>query len=160
MAEPPTEPFLLIHTQYIKDLSFESPGAPQVFATLAEAAPDLAVHVDLDHVRLQDRTYEVVLSLRAEATAGGGTAFLVELDYGGMVTVGSAVAEADIEPLLMIEAARHLFPFARSALAAVTREGGFPPLILNPIDFEQFYRRRKRAETKAEPGAGPAAAEA
>ena len=137
------EQFLVINTQYVKDLSFENPNAPAVYAALGKAAPEIKVNIDVRSQLLQERTHEVVLRLRVEATAAEQTAFLVELDYAGIVTLGESIEGADKEALLMIEAPRHLFPFARSILAEATRDGAFPPLVLNPIDFVQLYRRHK-----------------
>ncbi len=137
------EQFLVINTQYVKDLSFENPNAPEVYATLSKAAPEIKVNIDVRSQRLQERTHEVVLRLKVEAIAAKQTAFLVELDYAGIVTLGESVTGADREALLMIEVPRHLFPFARSILAEATRDGAFPPLALNPIDFVQLYRTHK-----------------
>ncbi len=137
------EQVLVINTQYVKDFSFENPNAPAVYAALSEATPEIKVNIDVRSERLQDRTHEVVLRLRVEATAAKKTAFLVELDYAGIVTLGESIAGADSEVLLMIEAPRYLFPFARSILAEATRDGAFPPLVINPIDFVQLYRMHK-----------------
>ena len=149
------EQVLVINTQYVKDFSFENPNAPAVYAALSEATPEIKVNIDVRSERLQDRTHEVVLRLRVEATAAKKTAFLVELDYAGIVTLGESVAGADSEVLLMIEAPRYLFPFARSILAEATRDGAFPPLVINPIDFVQLYRMHK--SRAAERGNGEAA---
>ena len=144
MAEsPPIQP-LIIHSQYIKDLSFENPNSPAVFATLGDRSPALEINLDVRPQHLRDRTYEILLALRVQAASEGATAFLVELDYAGVVSVAESVAAADMERLLMIEAPRYLFPFARNMLATVTRDGGFPPLVINPIDFEQFFERHKK----------------
>ncbi|MFQ5773809.1 MAG: protein-export chaperone SecB [Kiloniellaceae bacterium] len=154
MAETSGEQPLVINTQYIKDLSFENPNAPEVFAAFAETPPDVNVNIDVTSAHLGERTYEVVLSFRVGATTADQAAFLIELDYAGIATIADSVPEAELEPLLLSETPRHLFPFARSTLAAVTRDGGFPPLVVNPIDFEQFYLRHKKgtlrtAEAKA-----------
>ncbi|MFQ6018963.1 MAG: protein-export chaperone SecB [Kiloniellaceae bacterium] len=146
---------LVINTQYIKDLSFENPNAPKIYSALAERPPELNINIDVKSTPLHQRTFEVVLNMRIQATASEQTAFLVELDYAGMVTLAESVSAAEAEALLLIETPRHLFPFARSIVAAVTRDGGFPPLVVNPIDFEQFYRLHKKAR-----GQAPAAAEA
>ncbi|HEY5598025.1 MAG TPA: protein-export chaperone SecB [Kiloniellales bacterium] len=145
MAEGPPDQTLVIHTQYIKDLSFENPNAPGIFTNQNNQQPALNISLDVRSTKLSDRTFEVVLTLRAQATTAETTAFLAELDYAGVVSVAASVAEADVEPLLKVEAPRFLFPFARNMLAVVTREGGFPPLFVNPIDFESIHARRKQS---------------
>ena len=142
MAESPANQMLVIHTQYIKDLSFENPNAPAIFSEPNNQAPTLNISLDVRTAQLDARTYEVVLSLRAQASLPERSAFLAELEYAGVVSVPDAAAEADVEHLLKVEAPRHLFPFARNVLAFATREGGFPPLIVNPIDFAQVHARR------------------
>lgn len=136
---------LRIQAQYIKDLSFENPNAPKVYALLAESPPEVSVSIDVTAEHLEKRAYEVVLNLRVGANAAGKPAFLVELHYAALVLVHEAIGEADIDQLLHREAARFLFPFARSILADVTRDGGFPPLVVNPIDFDFLYRRKASA---------------
>ncbi len=140
---------LVIQTQYIKDLSFENPNAPEIFEVLNKQAPELNINLDVQSRLLGERTYEVVLRLRVQAKSQEKTAFLVELAYAGIVKVVDAVPEDQVHPLLMVEAPRYLFPFARSVLATATREGGFPPLLINPIDFEQFYAQRQKNASPA-----------
>ena len=151
MAESPANHMLVIHTQYIKDLSFENPNAPAIFSEQNSQAPTLNISLDVRSTRLSERTYEVVLSLRAEATLPEKSAFLTELEYAGVVSVAETVAEADVEHLLKVEAPRYLFPFARNVLAFATREGGFPPLIVNPIDFAQVHARRQSNAAQTAP---------
>ena len=149
MAETRSEPPLLIQAQYIKDLSFENPSAPDVYTAISNKPPDITVNIDVNPKPLNDRVYEVVLSFRITAMSGEQAAFLIELDYAGIVTVHTSVPDEEIEQLLLTEVPRYLFPFARSTLAEVTREGSFPPLVINPIDFEQFYHHRKTSSTAA-----------
>ncbi len=144
MAEIPLERPLIIHSQYIKDFSFENPNAPEIFSALNEQGPALNITLDVQPRLLSERTYEIVLLLRVQAKVQEKTTFLIELDYAGVVKVADAVPESEMEPLLMIEAPRYFFPFARNVLATITRDGGFPPLVINPIDFEQFYARHKK----------------
>ncbi len=143
MDQPPPEQALVIMAQYIKDFSFENPNAPHIFQALSQGAPDIKVDVDIVPAVLDQRVFEVVLALRVGATIGEKTAFLAELDYAGVVQIGKSVPEASLEPLLFSEAPRFLFPFARSLLAKVTGDASFPPLFINPIDFESFYRTNK-----------------
>jgi preprotein translocase subunit SecB len=151
MAEQENEqPPLVINMQYTKDLSFENPNAPMVYGEIAKSAPDLTIDIDVRPSKLQERTFEVVLNLQAKAMTGEKAAFLVELDYAGVVTIGEQVTKAeDIQFLIMVDAPRHLFPFARQILAEATRNGGFPPLVINPVDFVSLYKQRMAAFAEA-----------
>lgn len=130
---------LVIKAQYVKDLSFENPrGAANLQAVAGQPAIEVSVNVGAQHIAGQD--YEVTITISAEAKAGGERIFLVELTYGGVVGLGTVPLE-HMRPLLLIEGPRLLFPFARNIIADATREGGFPPLLLQPIDFVELYRR-------------------
>ncbi len=160
MNQTPPEQALVIMAQYIKDFSFENPNAPQIYQALSQGAPEIKVDVDVDPAVLDQRVFEVVLALRVSATVGEKTAFLVELDYAGIVQIGASVPEAALEPLLYSETPRFLYPFARGVLAKVTGDAAFPPLFVNPIDFEGFYRSNKvgaLATVMEMAGAAPAA---
>lgn len=158
MAEDAAQPQLTINTQYVKDHSFENPNAPGIYGSMRSGKPDINVSVEVTPTQLQESIYEVVLSLRAEAKMGDTPAFLVELDYAAVVSLGPDLTEQMREHLVMIEVPRHLFPFARAILADDTRDGGFPPLMMGPIDFAQLYLSRKQAPKGApEDGAEEAA---
>jgi len=151
---------LVVNAQYVKDLSFEVPGAPQIY-TVLRSAPQVAVNLDVQVKRLvEDQlVFEVTLLARVEATkpadmpatAGEGPiVFLAELSYAGIFTL-NGIPENQIEPVLMVEGPRLLFPFARNILADVTRDGGFPPVLLGPIDFlSLWHARRQQAAAAAE----------
>lgn len=151
-AERPTNLTFAINMQYVKDLSFENPRAPQVFASNAQA-PQVQVNVDVGARQVAENVYEITLVLNAEAKGGEDTVFVVELTYAGLFTV-PALPQEQLRPLLLIECPRLLFPFARAIVADATRDGGFPPLMINPIDFAALYRRQ--AEAAAAPAAGTA----
>ena len=129
-------------TQYLKDLSFESPGAPQSIRQDLPA-PEVEVSVDVNARRLGDDQYEVELACSATATRDGETAFVVETNYAGLFLIQNVPAE-QLEPLLLVEAPRLLFPFARQVVATATREGGFMPLMLEPLDFGAMYRMQRQ----------------
>lgn len=131
---------IAINNQYIKDFSFESPNAPQIFTQLS-AMPSLNVGVNVQTRALAENVYEVMLSLKLDAVAEGKKAFLAELAYGGVFTV-PAVTEESLKFILLVEAPRLLFPFARNIIANAVRDGGFPPLLINPIDFTALYQER------------------
>ncbi|MGH6949212.1 MAG: protein-export chaperone SecB [Kiloniellales bacterium] len=143
MAEPTSEAPLTINTQYVKDLSFENPGAPRIYVELSKRAPEISVNFEVRQRQVTESAYEVVLAFKIDARIGEQAAFLVELEYAGLVSIGKAVSDSQRETLLLVEAPRHLFPFARTILAEATRDGGFPPLMLSPIDFNALHAKRK-----------------
>ena len=153
-AQPQTSP-LMVNAQYIKDLSFEVPNAPEVFSTL-KAQPNVNINLDVQARRLQDGqdVFEVTLQIKAEAmeapAAANGSAgkpvFIAELAFCGVFTLTGIPAES-VEPILLVECPRLLFPYARNILADVTRDGGFPPVLLQPIDFVALWQSRRAQQT-------------
>jgi preprotein translocase subunit SecB len=135
-------PRLMIQSQYVKDLSFENPRAPASLLP-GQARPEIQIRVDVRAQQLEAERYEVSLQLHVEATAGGEVAFMIELTYGGVFGLLS-IPQESLQPLLLIECPRLLFPFARRVVADATRDGGFPPLLIDPIDFVTLYRRRQQ----------------
>jgi preprotein translocase subunit SecB len=160
-AQVPTAPPLMVNIQYVKDLSFEVPNAPAIYTTLRQA-PRADINLDVQARRLQDgqNVYEVVLEIRTEATeplaegetGPGKRVFLAELSYGGIFTL-TGVPDNAIEPILLVECPRILFPFARNILADVTRDGGFPPVLLQPIDFVALWQSRRAQAAASSNGA-------
>ncbi len=120
------------------------------------AQPEVEINVDVKARNLGPEVFEVVLTINATARAQGETVFLVELAYGSVVTVRNAPAET-LPALVLIETPRIVFPFARAVIANATRDGGFPPLMINPIDFAELLRRQQ-ADAPALGAAGPAIA--
>ena len=145
---------IAFHSHYIKDLSFENPNAPLIY-TPSETTPEVSVgfSVASSPVEGHDRHFEIVLSVNATAKRGDETMFVLELSYGGEVSVAPEMDEQNVNPVVMIEGPRFLFPFARAIIATISREGGFMPLNLQPIDFVRLYRinLQKRA-AKSESG--------
>jgi preprotein translocase subunit SecB len=123
--------------QYVKDLSFENPGAPMAMTV----RPAIDLGVDLQARRLDQDRYEVELKLRVAAKGEEKTLFLLELVYAGMLVVQN-VPEEFLQQMLLIEAPHMLFPFARRVVADTIRDGGMPPLMIEPIDFAALYRAR------------------
>jgi preprotein translocase subunit SecB len=144
----PTGVPLSVNLQYLKDLSFESPRAPQVFVSEGPQS-QVGVNVRVDGRGVGENTYEITLHLEVAATAGDAQVFLLEMDYAGIFTVPQLVPEV-LGPLLMIEAPRMLFPFARQIVSNTVAAGGFPPLLINPIDFADLYRRQLAAQVQAQ----------
>jgi preprotein translocase subunit SecB len=135
---------LILNAQYIKDLSFENPRAPQSLIQQT-SQPDVEIKVDVKAQNLGPEVFEVVLTINATARAQGEAVFLVELAYGSIVTVKNAPAEL-MPALVLVETPRIIFPFARAVIANATRDGGFPPLMINPIDFAELLRRQQADE--------------
>ncbi|MCW5698233.1 MAG: protein-export chaperone SecB [Rhodospirillales bacterium] len=138
---------LVINNQFIKDLSFEAPSVPEIFQKMQTVSPNINVNVNVQARQLVDDIYEVTLHTEAECKTGDSTAFLVELDYAGVFTVN--VPSEHLRPILLIECPRLLFPFARHIVANVTRDGGFPPVLLGPIDFVSMYQRQLQEQAEA-----------
>ncbi|MDP6952130.1 MAG: protein-export chaperone SecB [Alphaproteobacteria bacterium] len=147
------QPQLFIRAQYVKDLSFENPRAP---ASLREgAAPQVELSVSVNGRPMEGDDHEVELVLTATAKHDDEVAFVAELTYAGVFHLSGFTPE-QLRPLVMIECPRHLFPFARRVMADCTRDGGFPPLMLDPIDFLALYRRSQEAAAQAQEGGAPA----
>lgn len=145
------QPTLNVLAQYVKDLSFESPGAPNSLRG-RDKAPGIAISVNVNANPLSDEQFDVNLTLNAKASFDKEVLFNVELVYGGVFNI-SGFPQEHMLPILFIECPRLLFPFAREIVATAVRDGGFPPLMLDPVDFVGLYRQnleRQQAE------AGPA----
>lgn len=141
---------LTAHAQYIKDLSFESPNPIGAFTDESKAQPNISVSVQAKAANLGGRNFEVVLDLRINATREEKPLFLTELSYAGIVSLGEQVEESKAGELLMVEAPRLFFPFARNILSDVIRDGGFPPLMLAPVDFATLYEQQKTQATSSQ----------
>ena len=140
-------PPLVINGQYTKDLSFEAPNSPAVFAALQQEQPDVSINVDVKARPMQDKVFEVELHVTTECKAADSVAFIAELVYAGIFTVN--VPDEHKEMVLLVECPRLLFPFARAIVADVSRDGGFPPLMLSMVDFMAMYQRNKQEEAAA-----------
>ena len=137
-------PSLNVLAQYIKDLSFENPSAPRSLQA-RDKAPSININVNVNANPLSEAEFDVVLTLNAEAKEGDKTLFNVELSYGGVFRV-TGFPQEHMLPLLFIECPRLLVPFARQIVADATRNGGFPPLMIDPIDFAQMFTQRMAEE--------------
>ena len=145
---------IVVHAQYIKDLSFENPNAPDILID-PPSQPDVEIGVNVGARGLNNEQYEVMLSLSARATASEKSLFLAELTYAAIVSAPS-IERDDLNPLIMIEAPRLIFPFARAIISDMTRDGGFMPLSIQPIDFVAVYQNnleRQQAGNGADTGA-------
>ena len=141
-----TQASLNVLAQYVKDLSFESPGAPNSLRG-RDKAPGINISVNVNANPLSEKEFDVNLSLNAKASVEKDVLFNVELVYGGVFRI-EGFPQEHMLPVLFIECPRLLFPFARQIIAEATRNGGFPPLMLDPIDFAQMFQQ-KMAEDQA-----------
>lgn len=132
-------PQLVLNAQYLRDLSFENPGAPQGMIP-GKTSPEITVKMDVAVRIISMPTYEVNLKIHAKAKQQENVIFLVELSYAGLFTLHGIPTEKH-KDILLVEGPRLLFPFARSILATATRDGGYPPLMLNPVDFSEMLRQ-------------------
>ncbi|MGP1275353.1 MAG: protein-export chaperone SecB [Caulobacterales bacterium] len=143
-------PSVRILGQYVKDLSFENPGAPDTLRGNA-AQPNIDLGIDVRVRALDGETFEVELLLSAKAQRDNTTLFVCELSYAGLFQMRGMDEQAR-EAFLLVEAPRLTFPFARQIVATATQEGGFPPLMLEPVDFAGLYRQQ--LAQRAQGGAG------
>lgn len=139
-------PNFLVKGQYIKDLSFENPHAPQSLLTASK--PAIEVNVDLAAQKLQDNIYEMAMHITTRATSEGSVMFLADVKYAGIFQLIN-IPQEHIEPLLFVECPFVLFPYARRVISDITRDGGFPPLMLDPIDFHALYAQNRARKTAA-----------
>ena len=137
---PDQQPQLQVVAQYIKDFSFENPNAPRALAPTNEA-PQIAIQINVTASPLSQDEVEVVLALTGKAERAGSVMFSFELEFGGVFRVRN-VPQESLNPIVLIECPRLLFPFAREIVANAVRNGGFPPLLLDPVDFVALYRQK------------------
>jgi preprotein translocase subunit SecB len=148
--EPQVMPQIGVLAQYVKDLSFENPNAPRSMAPSGQQ-PTINIQVNVDAKPMAATDFEVTLRLEGKAEAQGMLLFSFELVFAGAFRVQNVPAES-LQPVVLIECPRLLFPFAREIVATAVRNGGFAPLLLDPIDFVSLYRQRLAA---AQPAAAP-----
>lgn len=147
------DPQLRILRQYVKDLSFENPHAVEREGW-GSKKPEIEINMEVKRKHIGERDYEVALKLVARATIGDDVVFLAEVLYGGLFQVENIPADK-LDAVISIEGPRQLFPFARRILADMVRDGGFPSLLLSPVDFSQLYRsaaKSRESGEKAQPG--------
>lgn len=139
-----TAPVMALRAQYVKDLSFENPRAPHALFNLTQQ-PAIEVGVNLAGQSLENGVNELAISITAKATVDGAPLFAVELVYAGLIELRNLPQE-EAEKALFIAGANLLFPFARRVIADVTRDGGFPPLQLEPMDFPTLYYAQRNPQ--------------
>jgi preprotein translocase subunit SecB len=140
-------PQIGVLAQYVKDFSFENPSAPRSLAPSTQQ-PNIAINIAVEAAPLGETNFEVTLRLEGKADSQGMLLFGFELLYAGVFRVLNVPADS-LQPTILIECPRLLFPFAREIIATATRNGGFPPLLLEPVDFAELYRQRMAAAQPA-----------
>jgi preprotein translocase subunit SecB len=139
---------ITILRQYIRDLSFENPAAPE--SLRLKDTPDMEIDIDVQARKIEDKDtpnlFEVVLQIRVVTTTTDMPVFLAELEYATLVTIGQEVPEDQHHPILFIEVPRFAYPFASQVITNTCQQGGFPPLFLKPIDFHSLYMDRHKSE--------------
>ncbi len=138
-----TTPSAGLISQYIKDMSFENPNAPAVYQN--NTPPAIDVQFNIGAVQVADEIHEVTLKIDVRAETEGQITFIVDLSYAGLFGLRN-IPDEHVQPFLLGEAPRLIFPFARRVLADAVRDGGFPPLLLEPIDFAQLYMQQAEAQ--------------
>jgi preprotein translocase subunit SecB len=142
-------PQIGVLAQYVKDLSFENPHAPRSLAPSPQQ-PAINIQINVDAAQVSETDVEVTLKIEGKAEAQGMLLFNFELVFAGIFRIQNVPADS-IQPIVLIECPRLLFPFAREIIATATRNGGFPPLMLEPVDFVALYRQRMAAAQASPP---------
>ena len=138
-------PAIGLISQYVKDLSFENPNAPAVYQW--QSAPQVDVQFNIGADNVGENLYEVSLKIDITSKTDEGTSFIVDLKYAGLFGVRN-VPDDQLQPFFLAEAPRILFPFARRVVADAVRDGGFPPLLLEPIDFHGLFMQQAQAQAE------------
>lgn len=153
-GEEKVQPQLSILAQYVKDLSFENPHAPASLRP-REKAPEIDININVNPKTITETDYEVELKLDATATDGDEALFSAELVYAGVFRL-SGMPQEMLQMAVLIECPRLLFPFARQILADATRNGSFPPLMIDPVDFAALFQQKMAQQQQNQNGQGDA----
>lgn len=137
---------VIVRAQYIRDLSFENPNPLSIFTSDSEVQPNIGVSVQAKAQNLGERNFEVVLDIKVDAKREEDVMFIVELSYAGVVTIANEVDEEHLNRFVMVEVPHLLFPYARNIVSDMTRDGGYPPLMLSPVDFATLFHQQSQQE--------------
>lgn len=132
---------VVINAQYIKDLSFENPNAP--YSLIDNEKPNINIDLDVKAEHIHDAMFEVVINVNVKSS-GSKTIFVVDLSYGGLFTLADEIEQKTKEVILLVHCANILFPYVRRIISDTVRDGGYPPLILSPVDFMGLYQEKVR----------------
>lgn len=139
---PVSDNSVTINAQYIKDLSFENPNVP--YSLIENEKPNINIDLDVRADHVHDLMFEVTVNVHVKAN-GSKTIFLIDLSYAGLFTISDGTSPAAKELLLLVHCANILFPYVRRIISDTTRDGGYPPLLLSPVDFMGLYQQKKIA---------------
>lgn len=141
-----------IHIQYLKDLSFENPNPLGHLTDSSEAKPEISINVQVNARHLTDRMFEVVLEINADAKRNNEDMFICQVQYAALVSLNNEKEDEDkVRNIVLEDCPQFLFPFARNVVADVTRESGFPPLMLQPVDFVALNKAQKESQNAQAP---------
>jgi len=154
-ANQAAPPQLNVLAQYVKDFSFENPNAPASLSSFQQSQPAINIQINVQVNAVSATDYEVVLKTEGKAEREGKVLFSFDLAFGGVFRILN-VPQESLHAVVMIECPRLLFPFAREIVAAAVRNGGFPPLLLDPVDFVSLYRQNLAQQQGAQGNAAPA----
>jgi len=149
MPEANNEAPIMVRAQYIRDLSFENPNPLVIFSSETSTQPEIQVGIQAKAQNLGDRNFELVLDFNIEAKREKDTMFIVELSYAAVVTISNGFPEDKMNHAVMVDAAQLIFPFARNIIADMTRDGGYPPLMLAPVDFAGLFLQQSQQSAEA-----------
>lgn len=138
--DQPAPPQLNVLAQYVKDFSFENPNAPASLGTFQQTQPEIAIQINVQVNTLSATDFEVILKTEGKAERDGKVLFSFDLAFGGVFRIQN-VPQESLHPVVMIECPRLLFPFSREIVSTAVCNGGFPPLLLDPVDFVALYRQ-------------------
>lgn len=139
-----------IHDQYVKDLSFENPNYLLKYSDSGEK-PEVSINIETHVSKMDEEHFEVELKLEAKSSAKDKVMFVFEMTYASLVSVVKELKQDVLEPILLVHCPFLMFPFVREIVANVTREGGFPPLMLEPVDFASLYLNKKKETGETAP---------
>jgi preprotein translocase subunit SecB len=154
-ANQAAPPQLNVLAQYVKDFSFENPNAPASLSSFQQSQPAINIQINVQVNAISATDFEVVLKTEGKAEREGKVLFSFDLAFGGVFRILN-VPQESLHPVVMIECPRLLFPFAREIVAAAVRNGGFPPLLLDPVDFVALYRQNLAQQQGAQGNTAPA----
>jgi preprotein translocase subunit SecB len=143
VENPGNNPLFTIPVQYLVDLSLENPKPLAHLSSTTEDKPEISINVQVNARHLTERMFEVVLDINAKATRGNDPMFICQVKYAGLIAMSDGVEESRFKDILLEDCPEFLFPFARNIVADATRETGFPPLMLQPVDFKAMNRAQK-----------------
>ena len=147
-AEKKSQPAMTVLSQYVKDLSFENPNAPGITAEMAKNRPQMNININVTNRMIEKDTFEVLLTVKARAEVGEKVGFVCEIDYGAAVRLANEIKPEVKEAILAVHVPQLIFPYARQLMSDATIQAGFPPLLINPVNFHEMLTRAKKKQAE------------